>query len=265
MPTPGTLPRIERTTTTERVEQLLRDAILTGRFPTGEKLPPERELAVMLGVTRVTLRSALARLGASGFLSTVQGDGHRVLDVRVHGGLERLPDMVRALEHDRAQAMALVHDLLALRRIVMAEACALVAARSPDERSALLPHIEAMAASLDDRARFAQHDQALSRTIMRLSGNVAFELTWNTVVSLAEGRPELLEVLYADPERLLLGVRALHALLELGDPDRARELVRTALEGHDAAMIADAARAAREGEGTRETSRKSKNEKKRKT
>jgi DNA-binding FadR family transcriptional regulator len=74
MPKPAAIiEKIARTTTTERVEQALRDAILTGRFATGDKLPPERELAIQLGVTRVTLRSALARLGASGLVSTVQG------------------------------------------------------------------------------------------------------------------------------------------------------------------------------------------------
>ncbi len=241
MPKPAAIiEKIARTTTTERVEQALRDAILTGRFATGDKLPPERELAIQLGVTRVTLRSALARLGASGLVSTVQGDGHRVRDVRVHGGLESLPDMVEALEGDHAAAAKLVGDLLTLRRIVMAEACALVSRKSASEREVLRAHVEAMATCIDDRAAFALHDQALTRAIMRLSGNVAFELTWNTVVSLADGRPELTELLYADRERLLLGVRALLELLALGDADRTREVVRSALEGHDAAMVTDA-------------------------
>lgn len=236
------LEKVERTTTSERVEQVLRDAILTGRFATGDKLPPERELAITLGVTRVTLRSALARLGASGLVATVQGDGHRVQDVRVHGGLDRLPDMVRALEGDRARAVKLIEDLLTLRRVVMAEACALVCARPREELATLVPFVAAMEASLDDKEAFARCDQAFTRAVMRLSGNLAFELTWNTVVSLADGRPELLDLLYADRERLLLGVRALLALLELRDGDRARELVRTALEGHDRAMITDALR-----------------------
>lgn len=237
---PRALAKIDRSTTTERVAQSLREAILSGHYAPGEKLPPERDLAVSLGITRVTLRSALARLSSAGLLATVQGDGHRVKDVRMHGGLDRLPDMVAALEHDHRRAAKLVSDLLALRRVVMAEACALVCERPEREWAELRDIANAMAEALDDQATFARYDQAFTRAIMRISGNVAFELTWNTVVSLAEGRPELLDVLYADRERLLLGVRALLTLLAMRDVNRTRELVRTALEGHDQAMITEA-------------------------
>lgn len=237
---PTAIAKVERTTTTERVAQSLREAILNGRFAVGQKLPPERELAEQMGVTRVTLRSAIARLASAGLLSTVQGDGHTVRDVRMHGGLDRLPDMVGAFEKDPVRAAKLVSDLLALRRIVMAEACALVCERPEREWAELRDIANAMADSLDDRVAFARYDQAFTRAIMRISGNVAFELTWNTVVSLSEGRPELLDVLYADRERLLLGVRALLTLLAMRDVNRTRELVRTALEGHDQAMISEA-------------------------
>jgi GntR family transcriptional regulator, transcriptional repressor for pyruvate dehydrogenase complex len=237
---PEELTKVERTTTTERVANSLREAILQGRFAPGEKLPPERDLALSLGVTRVTLRSAIARLASSGLLVTVQGNGHRVQDVRTHGGLDRLPEMVSALERDHERAAKLVADLLALRRIVMAEACAIVCEKPESTWIELKAIADDMGDVLHDRAAFARHDQAFTRAVMRLSGNVAFELTWNTVVSLAEGRPELLPVLYEDPERLLLGVRALLALLSLGDADKTRELVRTALEGHDQSMITDA-------------------------
>jgi DNA-binding FadR family transcriptional regulator len=148
--------------------------------------------------------------------------------------------MVSALEKDPARAAKLVSDLLALRRIVMAEACALVCERPEREWAELRDIANAMADSLDDRIAFARYDQAFTRAMMRISGNVAFELTWNTVVSLSEGRPELLDVLYADRERLLLGVRALLTLLAMRDVNRTRELVRTALEGHDQAMISEA-------------------------
>ncbi|MGV1050168.1 MAG: FadR/GntR family transcriptional regulator [Solirubrobacterales bacterium] len=50
----------------------LRRAIELGRFLPGDRLPPERELAVQLGVSRVTLRSALGELEAVELLKRVR-------------------------------------------------------------------------------------------------------------------------------------------------------------------------------------------------
>ena len=44
----------------------IRSAIVSGRLPQGERLPPERELAAQFGVSRVTVRDALRALEARG-------------------------------------------------------------------------------------------------------------------------------------------------------------------------------------------------------
>ena len=56
------------------VEQLA-TAIRLGVFARGEQLPPERELAERLGVSRNTLREAIAALRDSGLVSTRRGHG----------------------------------------------------------------------------------------------------------------------------------------------------------------------------------------------
>lgn len=48
-------------------------AIAVGDFTPGERLPPERELAVLLGVGRQTVRAALARLREAGYVVTRRG------------------------------------------------------------------------------------------------------------------------------------------------------------------------------------------------
>ena len=53
----------------------IRDKILSGQWPVGTKLPPQRELAAKLGVNRNTLLTAVDELVASGFLDTKQGSG----------------------------------------------------------------------------------------------------------------------------------------------------------------------------------------------
>ncbi len=58
-------------------ELLIRD-IAAGRLMDGERLPPEREMAVSLGTSVGTLRKALADLTERGLLRRVQGSGNYV-------------------------------------------------------------------------------------------------------------------------------------------------------------------------------------------
>lgn len=49
--------------------------ILAGSWPVGSKIPPETELAADLGISRMTLRSAIQRTNALGITETKQGEG----------------------------------------------------------------------------------------------------------------------------------------------------------------------------------------------
>ena len=68
----------ERRRLHEEVAGQLRDAILDGRFPPGEKLPPERELAEHFRINRASVRDAIKVLEGLGLVSVRQGDGATV-------------------------------------------------------------------------------------------------------------------------------------------------------------------------------------------
>src|SRR4051812_41903008 len=57
--------------TVERLAQSIRLGVLVG----GQQLPPERELALTLGVSRVTLREAIGALRAAGLIESRRGRG----------------------------------------------------------------------------------------------------------------------------------------------------------------------------------------------
>jgi GntR family transcriptional regulator len=59
----------------DSAEQALRNWLAPGRYKQGDRLPPEHEVAAMLGVSRGTLRSALQRLEESGEIVRRQGSG----------------------------------------------------------------------------------------------------------------------------------------------------------------------------------------------
>ncbi|WP_247041198.1 FadR/GntR family transcriptional regulator [Arthrobacter rhizosphaerae] len=56
----------------ETIERLLQ-TIKLGLFAAGDKLPPERELSEQLGVSRATLREALAELQKAGYVEVQRG------------------------------------------------------------------------------------------------------------------------------------------------------------------------------------------------
>ena len=67
--------RVVRPSLVDGAERALRDWLTPGRYRPGDRLPPEQEVAAMLGVSRGTLRSALLRLEAGGEIVRRQGSG----------------------------------------------------------------------------------------------------------------------------------------------------------------------------------------------
>lgn len=75
--TEGVLTRrvVGRPSLVDGAESALRNWLAPGRYRQGDRLPPEHEVAAMLGVSRGTLRSALQRLERSGEIVRRQGSG----------------------------------------------------------------------------------------------------------------------------------------------------------------------------------------------
>jgi GntR family transcriptional repressor for pyruvate dehydrogenase complex len=71
---------ISRVSPTRQVRQQLQDAIDNGDYPVGSLLPSERQLCEAFGVSRVSVREALAGLEAIGMVEIQHGRGAVVLD-----------------------------------------------------------------------------------------------------------------------------------------------------------------------------------------
>lgn len=69
---------VQRVSPTQQVREQLLSAIERGDFPPGSKLPSERELCATFGVSRVSVREAIAGLEAMGLIMVQQGRGATV-------------------------------------------------------------------------------------------------------------------------------------------------------------------------------------------
>jgi len=87
-------PTPQRSSLVDDTEVALRAWLATGTHRPGDRLPPELELAGMLGVSRGTLRTALDRLEEAGEITRRQGSGtyvgQAVRPTAFHEGLEVL-------------------------------------------------------------------------------------------------------------------------------------------------------------------------------
>ena len=59
----------------EEIEGQIKTAIIEGKLKPGERLPPERELTKLLGVSRISVREALKSLQGLGFVEIRRGGG----------------------------------------------------------------------------------------------------------------------------------------------------------------------------------------------
>ena len=114
------------------VEQLA-TAIRLGVFVMGEQLPPERDLAERLGVSRNTLREAIAALRDSGLVTTRRGRGGGT--VVTYAGRGQGAD-THVLDGPPVRRGAALEDALDFRRVVEPGAARLAATRplSGDQR-----------------------------------------------------------------------------------------------------------------------------------
>ncbi len=206
------------------VEQLA-TAIRLGVFAEGDRLPPERELAASMRVSRATLREAMAALRQAGLVKTRAGRGGGTQVTQAN------PTAFAADELDRRTAaksrveadLDRCRDALILRRVVEPGA-AFVAATTdltPDQRAWLRTASHEVAAAADP-VLHRQADSRLHLAIARLSGSRRL------LDLVTEVQRDLHDMLTAIP---VLSVNISHSNAEhasiveailSGDPDQAR-------------------------------------------
>ena len=87
-----------------QIADQLRHLIEQGEFPVGTRLPPERDLALQLGVSRPSVREALIALEVEGLVEVRMGSGIYVLQ-NDPGGARRVVTGEGPLETIRARAL----------------------------------------------------------------------------------------------------------------------------------------------------------------
>jgi DNA-binding FadR family transcriptional regulator len=158
----------------DHVFSRLREAILSGHYRPGQRLPPQRALAAEFEVNMASVREALKRLEQLRLVEVRHGDATRVLDWRRSGGLE-------ALVLGGAVEESVVRDLFEARRLLLVEAARLAAERRSEEQAVSLLELARAVAIADEDGTALLADWAFMAELVEAAGNLVFQLILNSV------------------------------------------------------------------------------------
>jgi DNA-binding FadR family transcriptional regulator len=172
----------------------------------GERLPAERELCTMMGISRSTLRQALVALVQSGHLRAVRG----------RGGGTFVADPQPPARRPRPELVEGWRDACDMRMAVELGVAHLAAARAtPEAVDRLDALVAAMSGRLEDFSAYRQADYRLHIGLAELTGSARLvvaeteaQSTIDDLISYIAHPPEVLAWGNAQHARLLAAVRA---------------------------------------------------------
>lgn len=198
------------------VENLLK-LIRERELRPGDKLPPERDLAAMMQVSRPSLREALRALSIMNVIEIRQGAGTYVTSLEPNLLMSHL-DFVFALND------AAFLELFEARRILEPGLVAMAAERITDEEIAQLEEcVHRSLALIDDFEAFAEADMEMHELIAKAARNSILERCMAGISQLGRVSRRRTVGLPGVTRRSVQDHLAIVAALKARDPDAARQ------------------------------------------
>jgi GntR family transcriptional repressor for pyruvate dehydrogenase complex len=220
---------IERSSVPDQVFRMLADAVLSGRYAPGERLPGQRALAAELGVNMASLREGIKRLEQLRLVEVRHGDAMRVTDWRAEGGLDVL---VYAATADPEA----VGSLFEARRLLLREAARLAAERRTDEQARILLDLAVAFADAADEETAQAIDLAFFATVIEAAGNLVFTLILNSIRALYLEQLDRFRPIVAGREHLAPHYLAAARAIDHGEAGTAAAVVERLAELQEEAM-----------------------------
>src|SRR6266567_6922666 len=166
-------------TSFEEVVSQLREMIHKGELRPGDRLPPERDLAKLLGVSRPTLRAGISSLAAVGVLQPRRGAGTFVVESEGPPALDSSPLRLMAA----LQRFTTAEMFEARRSLEMAIAGLAADRATGDQMATMSEELTGMFASLDEPEQFLLHDMRFHQMVAAASGNRILTALMNMVAA----------------------------------------------------------------------------------
>jgi len=194
-----------------------------GKFKAGDKLPPERELAQLIGVSRASVRAGLQSLAAVGVVEARRGagtfvsNGPPLLDVNPLSLFSALHGIPR-------------DELFETRRVIEIDLAGLAAERARgDELAVISEEVMEMFASVDDVHRFLVHDIRFHRAVAAAARNPLLAAIMEMVADLFYDQRKRTVDRWREAPEAADQHRRIYQAIRAGDVERARREMDTHL------------------------------------
>ena len=212
----------------EQVAQGLRARMLDGELAVGAPLPPERVLAHELGVSRTTVRSALALLEAEGLVVRRVGRGGGTF-VAEPGG----DQVTAALQRGIGMAGFPGVDLAEARASIEPACAGLAAQRITPEQLSNLQELQSRMARARERGEFFEANARFHVLIAEASGNeVLAALIRGLIAPIREVTDDPARIRERELRETILVHERILTALGAGDAASAESLMRAHLQAH---------------------------------
>jgi GntR family transcriptional repressor for pyruvate dehydrogenase complex len=197
--------------------------VASGTYTRGQRLPAERTLCLKFGVSRGTLRKALAKLAEL-----------RVVSVRPNSGIyvenpspEGMPRTLLPPEFESASLGDIIEARKAIELAAVDQACARL---SKSDVQALESLLGRMKANVDDLAQFLQADMEFHQQMVRASGNVVLVTAFLAIYEYHRFSSVFTSQHEGEEESACEYHKKLLAALERKDAPRARRILKQHLD-----------------------------------
>lgn len=205
----------------------MQEKIFSGELKIGERLRPERELAVDMGISRSLVNSGLLELQSQGFIEMIPRQGSIVADYKRHGNLQILAALMNYNSNHIDYPLFL--NMMDLRMLIECESARLAAGRiTRDELNTLELLIECIRLSSDPMDA-VEPMVRFHYALIQASGNTVYAMTFKSF------EPVVMELVRTHfktipemPKTLRL-LESLYKALSAGDPEKSAQSMRACL------------------------------------
>lgn len=156
---------VKRISVSEQIFEQLKEKITGGELQPGEKLPSENELCRLYGVSRTTIRQALANLSSLELIETKFGEGSFVKQTNIG-------DVMTSLLKTPRLSRESILEVIEFRQIIEPPVAKLACKKASARDVRLLRRLyQNMVDHQDELAVFTRYDREFHLAIAKISGN----------------------------------------------------------------------------------------------
>jgi len=209
----------------EQIVQQIEESVLKGTLKPGDQLPPERELAQQLGVSRTAVREAVKTLREKGLVEAYSGRGTFITDGTSEAARQSFDLMVKIGQQEGSSCLA------ELRLVLEPGIAALAAVRAQAEDvAALREAVSVMDGAQRNPEAYIEADLDFHLALAEAAANpLILSLIDSIVGLLREQRMKIFNV-EGGPERGQFHHKRILDAVERGDPEMARRSMVSHLE-----------------------------------